>query len=253
MNVIVVDWTDLSKWGYFSASDGSSRYVAAAIHDVIQRLVTEMGITSDRDEYRKFLIRMLLMGHSMGAHICGLVGELLTNSYSQANTGRTEKRLGTIVAIDPAGPLVPPFGQERHCVKHNDARRVLVLHTSKTFGNLYRLGHEDYYANGGHKVVPSFSTPGLGHLRAVNLIRALIWYEATGYYNITGRDFKSISFTLTVIPDKESPIIPYPIYLPTNLNSPYFNNSKPKNLSIYRLTTTTKNGWDKIKFDSDGK
>lgn len=177
MNVIVVDWTPLSSWDYFVSSKGNLLYVACAIEATIFQIADLMDL--NEKEEMEYLIRMILLGHSLGAHLAGIVGDLLKIPPIKNNEPAI-KRLGTIIGLDPAGPWFPPYGTSRHCLSLHDARRVLILHTAALLlGNAHRLGHEDYFARGGAQVVKL--SPGLSHMRVANLIRELIWTKATGY------------------------------------------------------------------------
>lgn len=254
MNVIVVDWYDLAVWDYFVTSTGNTLYVAHAIHSAICELANIMEMTEE--EKTQYLIRMVLMGHSLGSHVAGLVGELL-KVPDENDVGRQVKRLGTIVGVDPAGPWFPPYGTKRHCVTLHDARRVLILHTGAILlGNPYRLGHEDYFARGGAQVVPL--SPALSHMRGGNIIREIIWTRAIGYICMRPKHvyrdgdlsneslIRRIEFDLTKIPEKESEVIRHPIYLPVNLRYPYFDNKTPRKIPAY--SRHTNKGWEKISF-----
>lgn len=254
MNVILVDWTPLASWDYFESSKGNLLYVAHAIEAAIFQMADWMDM--DEKEEMQYLIRMLLIGHSLGAHLAGTVGHLL-KIPSINNQGPEIKRLGTIIGLDPAGPWFPPYGTKRHCLSLHDARRVLILHTGTILlGNAHRLGHQDYFARGGAQVVKL--SPGLSHMRCANLIRELIWTKAIGYicmrpshvYRNGDMDDRSmirpIAFDLAKISHVEAEVIPYPIYLPVNLNQPYFDNEKPEKIPAYSVST--KKNWEKIRF-----
>ena len=82
-----------------------------------------------------------LIGHSLGAHICGYVGDRV-------------KGLGRISGLDPAGPY---FEHTDPTVRLDttDAEYVDVYHTNSGpfgtgFGLLPAIGHVDYYVNGGY-------------------------------------------------------------------------------------------------------
>lgn len=257
MNVIFVDWTELSVWLYFVASTGNTLYTAEAVRAAIYAMAKAMEM-SEEDEIN-YLNGMLVLGHSLGTHVAGMVGHLLTKPAMEEKKPKI-KMLGTIVGLDPAGPWFPPYGTMRHCLTLNDAKRVLILHTDIVLvGSSYRTGHEDWYVRGGAEIVPS--SPALSHGRAANLFRELIWYRAIGYIlmqpNHVYRDddmsnpslIRRISFDLTKIPVNESEIIPYPIYLPANLKYPYFDNDQtPKKISAYRRSE--KKGWERMIFKS---
>lgn len=255
MNAIVVEWNDLSKWEYSVASSEISFYVAKAIRATMIRLTGLMNMSSE--EKRKFYESMIMMGHSMGCHIIGLVGELL-------KTNNGHKVVGTIVAIEAAGPSYSPLKKKPHCLTHNDAMRVLTLHTGDNYwGNSFLLGHENYFANGGRSVLPAAECAS--HFRGVNLIRSLIRKTATGYKCknqqgnlLRGKKATSelmIAFDFNKIPNYENtPIVRYPIYLPVLKKSPYFNDYKvPVKCPPYNKKTTNKANfaWDSIAFDND--
>lgn len=265
MNVIIVDYYELGQWDYSVASKGNTLYIAKAVESLIHTMAASMDMTAYEKE--QFLMRMMMMGHSLGCHIAGLAAHLVnnrmakqTNALSFQNFGgyqRPKKSVGTIFGVDCAGPLFPPYTTTRHCLTHKDANRVIMLHTGGMgLGNSYRVGHEDYYANGGEMLIPPSAT--LSHMRAGNLFRELIWTTATGYMskkpkrNLRKRDIDNstlvqrIEFDLSVIPNGESKLISHPIYLPVNIKYPYFDRRKPRKIPAYSFVR--KRGWEKILF-----
>lgn len=109
--------------------------------------------------------RLSVAGHSLGAHIAGILGHSL------------EGQIKYICAMDPAGLnfhhlIVPMFKKCR--LSEESAQLVHVLHTSiGLYGNKFLLGHADFFANGGR------NQPGCtgllkqmnSHLRSINLFR----------------------------------------------------------------------------------
>ncbi|XP_047111831.1 pancreatic triacylglycerol lipase-like [Schistocerca piceifrons] len=88
---------------------------------------------------------MQLVGHSLGAHVCGVAGNRVTAG-----------RLNRITGMDPAAPL---FGIESTAdrLDASDASFVQVIHTSIVFpGWKDAMGSIDFYPNGGS------SKPGCG-------------------------------------------------------------------------------------------
>ncbi|XP_053692378.1 phospholipase A1-like [Sabethes cyaneus] len=74
-----------------------------------------------------------LIGFSLGAHVAGNAGKYLKG------------KLGTIIALDPAGPA---FSDGQSDILHqNDAEYVEVLHTSSFAGFNKPLGDADFFAN----------------------------------------------------------------------------------------------------------
>lgn len=268
MNVIVVEWTGLSMYHYSVASRECIEYVATAIHFAIDQFAMMMRMNGT--EYEDFLSRMLIVGHSIGAHAAGIVGDSIKRSngveWSDGNIEPKLLKVGTIVGLDPAGLLFSPLDSRRHCLTHYDAQRVLIIHASTLLhGTPYRLGHEDYFIRGGTSVIPF--KPGLSHIRTVNLFRALIWDNAIGYvclrpnYLIQGHDLWNrelivpIRFRLDLIPapDVRLQPIPHPIYLPVNSKSPFFDNIPPKRIPAYSTQSNLFGyvfgvEWEKVRF-----
>lgn len=82
--------------------------------------------------------RTTCVGHSLGAHICGLMANYLNF------------RLEKIIALDPARPLIKPGNQYRLDI--GDAKFVQVVHTNAGFyGETGRVGHVDFCVNGGRR------------------------------------------------------------------------------------------------------
>ncbi|XP_045473931.1 uncharacterized protein LOC123680192 [Harmonia axyridis] len=109
------------------------------------------------DYYADFLMKVIalnsldpqnihLIGHSLGAHLSGLVGKKL------ASNGM---KVGRITGLDPALPGYQDyFGFEK--LAKWDAKFVDIIHTcGGSLGMMEPLGHVDFYPNGG-----SFPMPG---------------------------------------------------------------------------------------------
>jgi len=87
-----------------------------------------------------------VLGHSLGAHVAGYVGNYLSG------------RLGRITGLDPAGPAyeTPYLKNSKDRLDSTDADFVDVIHTcAGSLGFLRPLGHVDFYPNGG-----TFKQPG---------------------------------------------------------------------------------------------
>lgn len=258
MNVFVVKWPKLASMGYWVASKGNSLFVAKAIRYVIYRLADRMDIKEESQDMLKYLKEMLFIGHGMGGHIAGHVGALLK---ADAND---EKRLGTILVIDAIKFLYSPLDHDRHCVTHHDAFRVLVLHTGDIFlGIIYRLGHEDWFPNGGRIIVPFAGC--LSHYRGANLVNDLIRKRPTGYkllkknHAYTKNDLaktefaEEIEFDFGKVPEADTPIESYPIFIQVNAKQPpYFITETPKKIPAYSVKKKGGAGdqWETIKFNT---
>lgn len=84
---------------------------------------------------------MEIVGISLGTHIAGYASKQFYDI--------TGKKPSRITALDPAGPCFRALPPE-HRLDASDAERVDVIHTNiDGFGIAERLGHVDFYVNGG--------------------------------------------------------------------------------------------------------
>ncbi|XP_013193876.2 lipase member H-A [Amyelois transitella] len=108
-----------------------SRVVGRELGEFLAKL-TQHGLDPENLE---------LLGLSLGGHIISFAAKRF-----YALTGKKPSR---ITALDPSGPCfrtVPP----EHRLNPTDGERVDVVHTNiDGFGNAERLGHVDFYVNGG--------------------------------------------------------------------------------------------------------
>ncbi|CAH2056882.1 unnamed protein product, partial [Iphiclides podalirius] len=129
-NVILVDNQRFATVHYFLASR-LMRPVGLHVAEVLAQL-TQSGLDPSRLE---------LLGFSLGAH---------TASYTAKNyqllTGRNISR---IYGLEPAGPCFRDLGSADRLAA-SDADFVQVVHTNiDGFGMAARMGHVDFYVNGG--------------------------------------------------------------------------------------------------------
>jgi len=133
-NVVIVDW-GYGSLALYGQATANTRVVGA----MIAQLITFMQKQTDaRPE------DMHIIGHSLGAHICGYAGERL-------------QHLGRITGMDPAEPY---FQNTDKVVRLDptDALFVDVIHTDGSsfystdlgLGMSQACGHVDFYVNGGH-------------------------------------------------------------------------------------------------------
>lgn len=82
-----------------------------------------------------------LIGHSLGAHLAGLIGR---DVIERTNNRRKIRR---ITGLDPAGPGFF-FGSNLHALAASDAYFVSNIHTdAPLFGAPYATGHADFWPN----------------------------------------------------------------------------------------------------------
>lgn len=133
INVIVADWSKVAKGEYL----------------IVKSQMPEVGkfigefLTNFTNTVNYPLSNFKLVGHSLGAHIAGIVGKQFNGNIPQ------------IVGIDPAGPFINK--NEGHHLAKTDAKFVHVIHASSgKAGMKAPMGHADFYPNGGA------SQPGCG-------------------------------------------------------------------------------------------
>ncbi|XP_069687339.1 phospholipase A1-like [Periplaneta americana] len=125
-NVFVVDWGPLCKPPCYASAVHNLRPVARCVSELFTFL-RNSGAS---------LQRTTCVGHSLGAHMCGLVSLYLLF------------RMHRIIALDPARPLVRASNRLRSV----DANVVQVIHTNAgQFGEGGRLGIVDFCINGGRE------------------------------------------------------------------------------------------------------
>lgn len=89
------------------------------------------------------LDNLVVVGHSLGAHISGIAGkQLIANGYG---------KIDVIVGLDPAGPLFS-ISKPNKRLADTDAEYVHVIHTDAGRLSLENpIGHADFYPNGGNE------------------------------------------------------------------------------------------------------
>lgn len=96
--------------------------------------------------YSTFFIFLLLFykGHSLGAHVAGNTGSLVTSG-----------RLGRITGLDPALPGFHLLTSDKTRLDPTDAIFVDIIHScGGVLGYLKPLGSVDFYPNGGTPIQP---------------------------------------------------------------------------------------------------
>jgi len=153
-NVLRVDWEGGAA-GMYSQAVANARVVGLEVGYLINWLADEYGL--DRGTLH-------LIGHSLGAHVCGYGGEQING-------------LGRISGMDPAGPYftntLPMVRLDR-----TDAVFVDAMHTDGQpiitigLGTQQPMGHIDFYPNGGRDqpgCKPFDLSSDCSHMRAADL------------------------------------------------------------------------------------
>lgn len=135
------------------------KVIGNKLGDLLVKL-TEQGLEAENLE---------LVGASLGAHVISYAAKRF-----YAVTGKKPARL---TGLDPAGPCFRNLPSEDR-LNVNDAVKVDVIHTNiDGFGIAERLGHIDFYVNGG-EFQPG-DIPYLPCLIVCSHIRAILyWWQA---------------------------------------------------------------------------
>ncbi|KAE9537389.1 hypothetical protein AGLY_006412 [Aphis glycines] len=127
-NVFTVDWEPLTFFPCYLSSLSNTRLVAQCTAQFYAHLTYSGASAYD----------IHCVGHSLGAHICGMISNHLTH------------RQHKIIGLDPARPLVDRYGSAEFRLTRDDATMVQVIHTNAGFlGEAPQVGHVDFCVNGG--------------------------------------------------------------------------------------------------------
>ncbi|KAG8226442.1 hypothetical protein J437_LFUL003434 [Ladona fulva] len=157
-NVVVVDWHQLSAgpwypWALYNIQ-ATGRFVANFI-DSLGTAIEEQSYNEVRRRGRSdFLENLHIVGFSLGAHVAGIAGHHVTIG-----------KVGRITGLDPAYPLVELLGSKNNLLDESDAQFVDVIHTGGgVFGTPYKMGHADFFPNGGRGVQPGCESLPFPHI-----------------------------------------------------------------------------------------
>ncbi|XP_076272392.1 pancreatic triacylglycerol lipase-like [Rhynchophorus ferrugineus] len=128
VNIISVDWSSYSFLLYTLARLNVPN-VGKTVGYFIESMLSNYDYSADD---------IVVVGHSLGAHVAGIAGKKLNGT------------LGVIVGLDPAGPL---FFESDTSGRLNvgDAQYVEAIHTDGSlFGVNYDVGNIDFWPNGGY-------------------------------------------------------------------------------------------------------
>lgn len=148
VNVVIIDWSaGGNTWNYYKAAV-NTRIVGYQISKFIEHVTNATINNVVRDEPNVNNWGPLhLVGHSLGAHICGFAAKELKKRQNRWTVQR-------ITGLDPAQPCFRRTDTSVHLHK-SDAPFVDVIHTNgRLFTSLglglpEAIGHVDFYPNGG--------------------------------------------------------------------------------------------------------
>ncbi|XP_039439186.1 lipase member H-like [Culex pipiens pallens] len=139
-NVVVVQWERLAAYQYEQAAKDNTLLVSGHVSKFIRFLVGRGVALKD----------VTLIGHSLGAHICGQIGF------------NFDGEIGQIYGLDPARAYftVPVDRGLQFRLDSTDAHYVQMVITSRGEGGvLFGDGHDNFYPNGGNNPQPNCVIP----------------------------------------------------------------------------------------------
>ena len=125
-NVVLVDWKEKNfglPWYPWATNNLDS------VSEDIVRFIENNNLQPEK---------IKLSGHSLGAHISGLVGQKIKEKQG--------KEIAQIIGMDTAGPLFESKGKDKR-LSDDDAKDVFTIHTSEALGFDAPHGDFDLYLN----------------------------------------------------------------------------------------------------------
>ncbi|XP_067625906.1 phospholipase A1 isoform X3 [Eurosta solidaginis] len=127
-NVITVDWRTLTRYPCYLHALINTRLTAQCTAQVYSFL-THHGAVREK---------ITCIGHSLGAHICGMMSNHLSIKQHR------------IIGLDPARPLIERKKDDVFRLSLDDATVIQVVHTNAGFlGQEENTGHLNFCVNGG--------------------------------------------------------------------------------------------------------
>lgn len=127
INLFIVDWSGPARKDYLSAKTATVE-VGKIIGSFINSIQAVYGLDGSN---------FVLAGHSLGAHVVGNAGKVVT------------KQVAHIIGMDPAGPLYT-LTSKKERLAAGDAKFVQIIHTNGLIlGMSSSIGDSDFYPNGG--------------------------------------------------------------------------------------------------------
>ncbi|XP_049940129.1 pancreatic triacylglycerol lipase-like [Schistocerca serialis cubense] len=137
VNVVAVDWGSLASSTLYLGPKWNTWQVSESVADLVRFLEDTAGGKR---------ARMHVVGHSLGAHVAGQTGHRLAKDGG---------RIARVTGLDPAMPGFLWVESEDGRLDASDADFVDVVHTcGGVLGYSSRLGHADFFPNGGTPFQP---------------------------------------------------------------------------------------------------
>ncbi|XP_016964985.1 lipase member H-A isoform X2 [Drosophila biarmipes] len=172
-NVLVADWGPVANLDY-PTSRLAVKKVARVLAKLLEEFLQRHGIN---------LEGVHIIGHSLGAHIAGLIGRYFNGT------------LGRVTGLDPALPLFSSRSDDS--LHSNAAQFVDVIHTDyPLFGDIRPRGTVDFYPNFGLAPQPGCENVDVVAANSCSHNRAVMFYaESIGM----SKNFPAIRCSLKAI------------------------------------------------------
>ncbi|XP_063922794.1 lipase member H-A isoform X2 [Zophobas morio] len=158
-NIFTVDWRPLAKFPCYLSALSNMKLVAQCSAQMYSFIMENGGDARETT----------CVGHSLGAHVCGMISNYL------------DVKQHKIVGLDPARPLINRYGDRYFRLTKDDAHQVQVIHTnSGILGEVNQVGHIDFCVNGG-KMQPGCKGHILRRSRCSH-------FQGACYYAVTVRN-----------------------------------------------------------------
>lgn len=130
VNVFVVDWSHINKIAKFNYTEHVVNYIGKVLSKFVKRMMEYYELTSNH---------FYMIGHGVGAHICGVIGTFLNG------------QIDTIIGLDPHGYKYILPDLFLNTLNTSSASFVEMIHTNYN-GDVAKKGHADFYPNGGSQL-----------------------------------------------------------------------------------------------------
>ncbi|XP_074028519.1 phospholipase A1 [Leptinotarsa decemlineata] len=165
-NIFTVDWEPLTRFPCYLSALSNTRLVGQCTAKLYAFIMDNGGDATETT----------CVGHSLGAHICGMVSNHL------------DVKQHKIVGLDPARPLIDRYSNKNFKLTKDDAHQVQIIHTNAGFlGEVNQVGHVDFCVNGG-RFQPNCYGTKLRRARCSHFQSACYFAQTVRYGNsIIGR------------------------------------------------------------------
>ncbi|KAG8222820.1 hypothetical protein J437_LFUL005026 [Ladona fulva] len=158
-NVFFVDWGLLTRFPCYFSALNNMKLVSQCTAQLYAHLTHQGALMK----------RIICIGHSLGAHICGMIA-----NYSTLRPSR-------ILGLDPAGPIINDVSSSEFRLTSDDADFVEVIHTNAgVLGTDAPHGTVDFCVNGGHfqpqcsSIIHPIRRHRCSHFQGICLISSIV-------------------------------------------------------------------------------